>query len=168
MALPPAGSAQSTFIVPTLDEALAFPRTLEATVEPRFIDAMGHMNVAWYVHLFDGGTWGFFEQMGIDPEYRRRAHAGMFAVEHHIRYLSELREGEPLAVHAQLAALGPRSLRLRLAMIDTSRHKLSAAAEVVGVHIDLGTRRSAPFPDEIAARLRAALAPQAPGTQDGD
>ena len=41
---------------PSLEEALAMARTLEAVVEPRFIDSMGHMNVAWYVHLFDRGT----------------------------------------------------------------------------------------------------------------
>jgi acyl-CoA thioester hydrolase len=145
-------------VVPSLEEALALPLTLEATVEPRFIDAMGHMNVAWYVHLFDRGTWGFFARVGIDPDYRQRTNAGMFAVEHHIRYLSELRESDALAVHAQLIALGAKSLRLRLAMVDPARRRLSAAAEVVSVHIDLGTRRSAPFPDDVAARLRAALA----------
>jgi acyl-CoA thioester hydrolase len=145
--------------LPSLDEALALPRVLEAAVEPRFIDSMGHMNVSWYVHLFDRATWAFFATVGIDAAYRERANAGMFAVEQHIRYLSELREGEPLAVHARLIALSAKSLRLRLAMIDTSRRQLSAAAEVVGVHIDMGSRRASPFPDEIAARLRAALVP---------
>jgi acyl-CoA thioester hydrolase len=111
------------------------------------------------VHLFDRATWAFFHSVGIDPDYRRRAGAGMFAVEHHIRYLSELREGEPLAVHGRLIALGARSLRLRLVMVDSNQRKLSAAAEVVGVHIDMSMRRPAPFPDEIVARLRAALVP---------
>ena len=35
------------------------PRVLEASAAPRFIDAMGHMNVAWYLHLFDRATWNF-------------------------------------------------------------------------------------------------------------
>ena len=148
-----------SLVVPSLEEALALPRLLDAVVEPRFIDSMGHMNVSWYVHLFDRATWAFFQSVGIDPDYRRRAGAGMFAVEHHIRYLSELREGEPLAVHVRLIALGARSLRLRLAMIDTTRGKLSSAAEVVGVHIDMSVRRPTPFPDDIADRLRAALVP---------
>ncbi len=148
-----------TLPLPALDDALALPRMLEAVVEPRFIDSMGHMNVSWYVHLFDRATWAFFQSVGIDADYRRRAGAGMFAVEHHIRYLSELREGEPLAVHVRRIALGARSLRLHLVMIDTTHQKLSAAAEVVGVHIDMSVRRPSPFPEDIAARLRAALVP---------
>jgi acyl-CoA thioester hydrolase len=142
--------------MPSLEEVLALPATLEASVEPRFIDEMGHMNVAWYVHLFDRATWAFFARMGIDDEYRRRANVGMFAVEQHVRYLAELREGEPLAVHTRLQDVGGKWIRLAHAMVDSKRRRLSAVAEVVGVHIDLATRRSTPFPDDLAARLRAA------------
>ena len=141
--------------IPTIEEALALPLALEATVEARFIDDMGHMNVSWYVHLFDRATWALFRRVGIDDEYQRRAHAGMFAVEHHIRYLGELREGDPLEVHGRLLAASPRSVRLQLLMTDPARQRLAAAAEVVGVHIDMNTRRSTPFPAPLAERLRA-------------
>lgn len=142
---------------PSLAEALALPRTLEASVEPRFIDGMGHMNVAWYVHLFDLATWAFFERLGLDSAYRARAHTGMFAVEEHVRYLAELREGDPLEVHTRLLAEGPKSLRLLHVMTDPARARLAATAEVVGVHVDLTTRRSAAIPPDITERLRAAL-----------
>src|SRR5882672_2311179 len=125
---------------PSLDEALALELTLQASVEPRFIDAMGHMNVAWYVHLFDRATWALFDRLGIDEEYRRRANVGMFAVEEQIRYLGELREGDPLEVRSELLAVSPRSLRLGHVMVDPQRRRVSATAEVVGVHIDLSTR----------------------------
>ena len=145
--------------IPSLEDALALPATLDASVEPRFIDAMGHMNVSWYVHLFDRATWVFFARLGIDDDYRRRANVGMFAVEEHVRYLGELREGDALTVHTRLQDSGPRWLRLAHAMIDPKRRRLSAVAEVVGLHIDLGTRRSSPFPEELAARLQAARGP---------
>ena len=62
-------------------EARALELTVEAAVEPRFLDAMGHMNVAWYVHLFDRGVWTFFERHGLDEHYRQQANRGMFALE---------------------------------------------------------------------------------------
>jgi acyl-CoA thioester hydrolase len=142
--------------VPTLAEARGWPRTLAAAVEPGFIDAMGHMNVAWYVHLFDRATWACFEAVGIDEAYRGRAHAGMFAVEEHLRYLGELRAGDPLEVYTRVVEARPKTVRLYHAMVDPVRDRLAATADVVGVHIDLGTRRSAPFPADILARLRAA------------
>jgi acyl-CoA thioester hydrolase len=152
------GSVPSLGHVPSLEEALALPRTVAASVEPRFIDEMGHMNVAWYVHLFDLGTWAFFDVLGISGEYRRRAQTGMFAVEQHVRYLGELREGDPLEVHSRLLELKPKSLVLMHAMTDPVRERVAAVSEVVGVHIDLRTRRAAPFPDDLLASIRARLA----------
>jgi acyl-CoA thioesterase FadM len=143
--------------VPSVDDALALDLTWQASVEPRFIDEMGHMNVSWYVHLFDRATWAFFSRLGIDDEYRRRANVGMFAVEEHVRYLGELREGDPLEVRSELLAVSARSLRLGHVMVDPVRRRVSATAEVTGVHIDLSTRRSAPFPDDLAAAMRGRL-----------
>src|SRR5262249_49890387 len=142
-------------------EALALPLTWQASVEPRFIDAMGHMNVSWYVHLFDRATWALFERLGIDDEYRRRANTGMFAVEEHVRYLGELREGDPLEVRSELLAVSARSLRLGHVMVDPVRRRLSATAEVTGVHIDLGTRRAAPFPEALLASMRGQVRAEA-------
>jgi acyl-CoA thioesterase FadM/ketosteroid isomerase-like protein len=147
---------------PSLDEALALDLTLQASVEPRFIDAMGHMNVSWYVHLFDRATWALFQRLGIDDDYRRRANTGMFAVEEHVRYLGELREGDPLEVRSRLLAVSARSLRLEHVMVDPVRRRVSATAEVTGVHIDLATRRSAPFPEALLAAMRARLPPAPP------
>jgi acyl-CoA thioester hydrolase len=138
---------------------LALPLTLRAVVEPGFIDAMGHMNVSWYVHLFDRATWSLFAGLGIDEAYRRRANTGMFAVEEQVRYLSELREGDALEVHTRLLRASARSLRMLHVMTDPGRARVSATAEVVGVHIDLATRRTAPFPPELAARIRGAVDP---------
>jgi acyl-CoA thioesterase FadM/ketosteroid isomerase-like protein len=143
----------------SLDEALAMPLTLQAAVEPRFIDQMGHMNVSFYVHLFDRATWAFFASLGIDGDYLRRSGAGMFAVEEHVRYLGELREGDPLEVHTRMIGASRKWVRLLHAMTDPVRRRVSAVAEVVGVHIDLATRRSAPFPDDLAPRIAAAVTP---------
>jgi hypothetical protein len=86
----------------------------------------------------------------------------MFAVEEHIRYLGELREGDPLEVRSRLLEVAPKSLRILHVMTDPVRARVSATAEVVGVHIDLGTRRSTPLPPDVAARAGAALVATAP------
>ena len=141
---------------PTLGEARALPRTLEASVEPMFIDAMGHMNVAWYVHLFDRATWILFGRLGIDEPYRERARAGMFAVEQHIRYIAELRENDPLHIHSRVLDVQRKSVNLLHVMVDPVRERIAAATEVIGVHVDLTTRRAIPFPEALMPGLRAA------------
>jgi len=139
-----------------LGEARAAELTVEAVVEPRFLDAMGHMNVAWYVYLFDRGIWEFFERHGLDEGYRQRSARGMFALEENLRYLSELREGQRLQVHTAALEVRPKTLRLQQYMVDCEADKVAAVREVVAAHIDLSTRRSAPFGDAVLAQLHAA------------
>src|SRR3954465_9370260 len=95
-----------------LSTARALPLSLRASVEPRFLDAMGHMNVAWYVHLFDRGIWSFFGRHGLDEQYLHGAQRGMFAVEENLRYLSELREADALQVYTGVLETRPKTLRL--------------------------------------------------------
>jgi len=133
----------------------ALELTVQGVVEPRFVDAMGHMNVAWYVHFFDRGVWAFFAKVGLDEPYLRRAQRGMFAVEESLRYLAELREGDPLEVYTGVLEVRPKTLRLLQHLVHRETQRLSAVCEVVAVHIDLTTRRSIGFEDSIAQRLTA-------------
>jgi acyl-CoA thioester hydrolase len=142
---------------PTLAQARALEATLEASVEPRFIDLMGHMNVAWYVHLFDRATWALFEAVGIDETYRRQAGAGMFAVEQHVRYQHELREGEALRVTSGVLDVQPKSVHLLHVMVDLARERVAASTEVVGVHIDMTARKAAPLPPAAVEAMRRRL-----------
>lgn len=130
--------------------------TIEGLVEPRFLDAMGHMNVSWYVHFFDRAVWAFFAQLGLDEPYLQSKRRGMFAVEENLRYLAELREGAALDVHTGLLEARPKTLRLIQYMVDRDKQTVAAVCEVVAVHIDLETRRSVEFEPELLARLQAA------------
>ncbi|MES1184298.1 MAG: thioesterase family protein [Myxococcales bacterium] len=138
-----------------LSRARSLELTVEALVEPQFLDAMGHMNVAWYVHLFDRGIWTFFARHGLNESYLQGAQRGMFALEENLRYLSELREAEPLQVYTGVLELRPKTLRLLQYMVDRQKEKVAAVREVVAAHIDLETRRSVAFSPEVLAGLQA-------------
>jgi acyl-CoA thioester hydrolase len=129
--------------------------TVDARVESRFLDAMGHMNVAWYTHLFDEGVWTYFERHGLDRGYMQRERRGAFALEETTRYLAEVREGEPLTVHTGLLEVRERTLRLVQVMTAVNKGVRAAEREVVAAHVDLEQRRTTPFSAELAASLRA-------------
>jgi len=130
--------------------------TLEAQVENRYLDSMGHMNVAWYVDLFNRGVWTFFGRYGLDDQYLQASGRGMFGLEESLRYLSELREGEALQVYTGVLEERAKTLRLGQFMINQRKELLSATREVVAAHIDLSSRRSTPFEAPVLARLAAA------------
>lgn len=139
--------------------ARELPLTAQGLVEPRFLDAMGHMNVAWYVHFLDRGVWAYFAELGLEEAYLQSRQRGMFAVEENLRYLAELREGAALDVHTGLLEARPKTLRLQQYIVDRDKSLIAAACEVVAVHIDMRTRRSVEFEAELMARFERASRP---------
>src|SRR3954470_22986842 len=132
--------------------------TAETVVEPHQLDGMGHMNVASYMQLFDRSVWDFFEQCGLDGDYRRANNRGMFALEDDVRYLSELREGDTLRIYTGVLQVRPKTVCLLAYMLDPVRQQLAARREVLAAHIDLTTRKTTPFPTELQDRLRRGVA----------
>ena len=131
----------------------------EAAVRPEWIDANGHMNLAYYVVVFDAATDALFDALGIGAEYRTRAGRAVFAVEAHTLYERELREGECMKVTTQV--LGADAKRLHLAHEMFAAGARCAAQELMFVHVDLAARAGAPFPPDAAGRVAEGVAAHA-------
>jgi acyl-CoA thioester hydrolase len=130
----------------------------EGEVLPEWIDANGHMNLAYYVVLFDYTTDMLFEEIGIGRGYKEATNHGTFVVETHNLYERELLVGERVRIATQI--LGSDSKRLYLAhemfsLADTQR---AATQELMYLHIDLGARRVVPWLPEVHERVAAAAA----------
>lgn len=136
------------------------PITHQSIVLEEHLDEMGHMNVMWYTHFFDRGTWRFFESIGMGLAYFERKNAGAFALEQHTRYLAEARLGQAITVRTR--ALGRSAKRFHFIHFMTLDESgvLSATTELVGIHIDRATRRSSPIPESIAAVFDRLVAEQ--------
>ena len=62
------------------------------TVRPEWIDYNGHLNLAYYVMLFDQATDALWDALGIGVTAKAAGHS-TFAAESHILYKSELLAG---------------------------------------------------------------------------
>lgn len=131
----------------------------EAAVRPDWIDANGHMNLAYYVVVFDQATDALFDALDIGAEYRARAGRAVFAVEAHTLYERELRAGERMRVTTQV--LGVDAKRMHLAHEMISAEARCAVQELMFVHVDLAARAATPFPPGAAARVAAGVAAHA-------
>lgn len=123
-------------------------------VLPEWIDYNGHMNVAYYVMAFDHATDTFYDDIGCGAAYKENGGFTTFVLEGHITYDREVVEGDPLRVTTQLLDFDSKRLHFFHAMYHAERDYLSATNELIAIHIDLGVRRSAPFPETILERLR--------------
>src|SRR6202049_1877168 len=84
----------------------------EGEVLPEWIDWNGHMNLAYYVVLFDRATDLLFDELGLGLDYRRNEEKGTFVVETHNLYERELLVGERVRIATQI--LGSDDKRLYL------------------------------------------------------
>ncbi len=141
----------------TIITTLAAPfDVFEGVVRPEWIDANGHMNLAYYVVLFDQATDAIFEPLGIGWTYRRATGDGTFAVESHNLYERELLEGETVRVRSIVLAADDKRLHLAHEMRRAADGARAATQELMYLHVDLAARRVAPWPPALRNTLVAA------------
>lgn len=139
--------------VVTLDQLNELPLYYRQTIPEDYIDAMGHMNVRWYMTLFDEATWHFFEDLGLSPKYFETHDAGGFALRQFINYWSEVRAGQSVAVRTRLLDRSDKRFHFMHFIINESSGRAAASLESLGTHADLKRRRSSHLPEEITKRM---------------
>ncbi len=132
--------------------------TYAGAVRPEWIDPNGHMNVAYYTLTFDHATSGLYDVLGLGYGDIARTDRSVFAVEIHLVYLRELREGEPIAFATQLLGHDDKRLHYYHEMIQPEEGVLAATSENIGVHVDMTVRRSVAFPDDAKTKIVALMA----------
>jgi acyl-CoA thioesterase FadM len=142
----------------SLAQIARLPRYHRQSIPAEYIDAMGHMNVRWYMALFDNATWRFFDAMGLDDAYFDRSHAGGFALKHFVTYWAEVQAGQTVAVHTRILARSDKRFHFIHFMINESTGAIAAALEALGTHVDLQHRKASPLPARIAKRFDTQLA----------
>ena len=122
-------------------------------VEPGWIDYNGHLNMAYYNVLFDRAVDEVYELIGCGPAYLERTRHSTFTAETHIRYLRELRAEDPVRVRSQLLDYDAKRMHYFEELHHAEEGWLSATSESMVLHVDMTAKKTAPFPDFIAARL---------------
>jgi acyl-CoA thioester hydrolase len=117
------------------------------------------MNVMWYVGKFDEATWNILASIGATPSRMQTEGFGLVAVEQHIEYKRELRAGDLVTVRSAILEAGNKSLRFRHDMTNELTGELAASMIVVGVCIDLRSRKARALPDDMHTKIRAVLEP---------
>lgn len=130
---------------------------LTGEVLPEWIDANGHMNLAYYVVLFDQATDQLYDELGVGQAYRDATGFSTFTAETHTLYERELLVGEKVRMKGYLLGVDEKRLHYFLEMFHAESGHRVAAQELLALHIDLTVRRVAPFPADVRARLEAAV-----------
>ncbi|HSS64018.1 MAG TPA: thioesterase family protein, partial [Gammaproteobacteria bacterium] len=74
----------------------------QGKIQRDWIDYNGHMNVAYYVLVFDNATDALLDFLGMDEDYRKQTGFTTYVLETHVTYDRELKENDPVRVETQL------------------------------------------------------------------
>ncbi|MGG5889671.1 acyl-CoA thioesterase [Falsiroseomonas sp. HC035] len=117
-------------------------------VRPEWVDHYGHMNLAYYLVVFDLATDEVWPEWGLGPGLRARG-LGTFAVESWQGYRREVMLDAPLAAETALLAFDAKRLLLRHRLYHAEDGFLAAENEVLFLCVDLATRRVAHWPEDV-------------------
>jgi acyl-CoA thioester hydrolase len=122
-------------------------------VRPEWIDHNGHMNVGYYLVVFDLATDAFFHWVGLDASHRQSHGITTFCLEAHVTYHREVRRGDPLRFTTTLLGHDAKRIHYIHAMYQAAEGFLASTNELMSLHVDLATRRGAPMHPSILERL---------------
>jgi acyl-CoA thioester hydrolase len=137
------------------------PLTHQTSIPESYLDAMGHMNVMWYTHLFAKALVGVFELVGLNREYFVANQAGTFALKQFISYEVEVHAHELITIRSRLLGSSSKRMHLMHFMMKDNGQLLASTAEITAAHIDMRVRRTSPFPPNIAESLNQLVAQHA-------
>lgn len=130
----------------------------DLAVEEGWIDYNGHMNVAYYIVLFDRGLDDAFDAIDIGGDYRAREGKSFFTVESHVSYLRELTLGDLATVTTTLVSHDDKRIHTFQEMRHATEGFLAATLETLLLHIDMEARKALPWGADVDARISAAFA----------
>jgi acyl-CoA thioester hydrolase len=122
-------------------------------VRPEWIDHNGHMNMGYYLVVFDLATDQWFRYVGLDEAHRRRHRVTTFCLEAHITYHREVREGDPLRFTTLLLGHDAKRIHYIHQMHHAKAGYLASTNELMSLHVSAETRRAAPMAPAILERL---------------
>lgn len=105
--------------------------------------------------LFDRGTDAFRDHLGLGRDYADANARGLVVAEAHLTYAQEIREGDVVRVSTRMLGVAPNRMHLFHEMRREGEMAVVATAELMLVHVDRNTGRSAAFAADVLNQLQA-------------
>ena len=112
-------------------------------------DYNGHMNVAYYVLIFDlFGAEILMDKFEMGEESARKTKKSTMVVESHITYNQEVKEGDEVDINLLYFDHDKKRLQYKLEMIHKEKKFLASTIEILSLYVDLDQRKVSEFESE--------------------
>ena len=108
-------------------------------------DYNGHLNVAFYVRIFDIAADVMLDNFNMGGISAKKEKKTTFVAEMHTKYKQEVRLGEEVETHLTYVDHDKKRIHYRLSMFHKEKKYLAATNEVLSLYVDLSKRKVVEF-----------------------
>ena len=108
-------------------------------------DYNGHLNVAFYVRIFDIAADIMLDNFNMGGISAKKDKKTTFVAEMHTIYNQEVRLGEEVETHLTYLDHDKKRIHYRLSMFHKKKKYLAATNEVLSLYVDLNKRKVTEF-----------------------
>lgn len=114
-------------------------------VKKEWTDYNGHLNVAFYVHIFDIAADIMLDNFNMGGQSAKKDKKTTFVAEMHTIYNQEVRLGEDVETHISYVDHDKKRIHYKLSMFHKEKKYLAATNEVLSLYVDLTKRKVVEF-----------------------
>ena len=115
-----------------------------------YTDYNNHLNVAYYVRIFDIAADVMLDNFKMGGESAKKDKKTTFVAEMYTVYNQEVRLGEEVETHITYIDHDKKRIHYRLSMFHKEKKYLAATNEVLSLYVDLNQRKVIEFdPDRV-------------------
>ena len=115
-----------------------------------YTDYNNHLNVAYYVRIFDIATDVMLDNFNMGGESAKKDKKTTFVAEMHTIYNQEVKLGEEVETHVTYIDHDKKRIHYKLSMFHKEKKYLAATNEVLSLYVDLNQRKVVEFdPDRV-------------------
>ena len=104
-------------------------------------DYNGHMNLAFYIHLFDQGWDVLLDKFQMGGDSAKVEKRSTFAVESHTKYIKEVKEGDEVDINLLFLDRDTKRMIYQLEIFSKSGNYRAATSEVCSIYVNLDLRK---------------------------
>ena len=118
-------------------------------IKKEWTDYNGHMNVAYYVLIFDlNAAELLMNKFNMGEKSAKETNKSTMVVESHITYNQELLEGDEVDLNLIYFNHDKKRLQYKFEMVHKTKNYLASTIEILALYVDLSKRKVTEFEDE--------------------
>ena len=118
-------------------------------IKKEWTDYNGHMNVAYYVLIFDlNAAELLMNKFNMGEKSAKETNKSTMVVESHITYNQQLLEGDEVYLNLIYFNHDKKRLQYKFEMVHKTKNYLASTIEILALYVDLSKRKVTEFEDE--------------------